>query len=74
MVLCFVPFSDMGDGTFLPSDKAILFMRYIRKQLNRMSEDEKLKYETVIFDSVATMAKAVAVPPFKTLYERKIRK
>lgn len=39
-----VPFSDMGDGTFLPSDKAILFMRYIRKQLNRMSEEEKVAY------------------------------
>jgi len=43
-----VPFSDMGDGTFLPSDKAILFMRYIRKQLNRMSEDEKLAYKIMI--------------------------
>jgi hypothetical protein len=40
-----VPFDDMGDGTFLAEDKAILFMRYIRKQLDRMSEEEKLAYE-----------------------------
>lgn len=28
-----VPVSDVGDGTFLSSDRAMLFMRYIRKQL-----------------------------------------
>lgn len=28
-----VPISDTGDGVFLSEDKAILFMRYIRKQL-----------------------------------------
>lgn len=28
-----VPIADMGDGEFLPEDKAILFMRWIRKQL-----------------------------------------
>jgi hypothetical protein len=28
-----VPVSDTGDGTFLASDRAMLFMRYIRKQL-----------------------------------------
>lgn len=28
-----VPVSDCGDGEFLASDKAMLFMRYIRKQL-----------------------------------------
>lgn len=27
-----VPVSDTGDGTFLPEDKAMLFMRYIRKE------------------------------------------
>jgi hypothetical protein len=28
-----VPVSDCGDAEFLDTDKAILFMRYIRKQL-----------------------------------------
>jgi hypothetical protein len=28
-----VPISDCGDGTFLAEDKAILFMRYMRKHL-----------------------------------------
>lgn len=28
-----VPVADAGDGVFLASDKAMLFMRYIRKQL-----------------------------------------
>ena len=28
-----VPISDIGDATFLAEDKAILFMRYIRKAL-----------------------------------------
>lgn len=28
-----VPVSDCGDGTFMAEDRAITFMRYIRKQL-----------------------------------------
>jgi hypothetical protein len=28
-----VPIADTGDGTFLATDKALLFMRYIRKHL-----------------------------------------
>ena len=28
-----VPIDDVGDGVFLNEDKAMLFMRYIRKQL-----------------------------------------
>ena len=28
-----VPVSDAGDGVFLASDRAMLFLRYIRKQL-----------------------------------------
>ena len=28
-----VPITDCGDGTFLAEDKAILFMRYIRKHV-----------------------------------------
>ena len=28
-----VPIEDCGDATFLPEDRAMLFMRYIRKHL-----------------------------------------
>lgn len=28
-----VPIDDTGEGTFLPEDKAMFFMRYIRKQM-----------------------------------------
>ncbi len=31
-----VPVSEIGDATFLASDKAMLFMRYIRKQLEAL--------------------------------------
>ncbi len=34
-----VPISDTGDGTFLKEDKAMLFMRYIRKQINLVKEE-----------------------------------
>lgn len=30
-----VPIEDTGDGTFLAEDKAMIFMRYIRKQLEQ---------------------------------------
>ena len=33
-----VPVSDAGDATFLASDRAMLFMRYIRKQLEANAE------------------------------------
>lgn len=33
-----VPTYDIGDATFLAEDKAILFMRYIRKQIEILSE------------------------------------
>jgi len=33
-----VPLSDAGDATFLVEDKAILFMRYIRKALDALDE------------------------------------
>lgn len=35
-----VPISDTGDGTFLKSDKAMLFMRYIRKQIDEVQKEE----------------------------------
>lgn len=31
-----VPIEDTGDGTFNATDKAMLFMRYIRKHLNNI--------------------------------------
>lgn len=33
-----VPVEDCGDGQFLNEDKAMLFMRYIRKQLEANAE------------------------------------
>lgn len=34
-----VPIEDTGDGTFLPKDRAMLFMRYVRKQLEIVKEE-----------------------------------
>jgi hypothetical protein len=36
-----VPIGDTGDGVFLNEDKAILFMRYIRKQLDSIEQGRK---------------------------------
>lgn len=36
-----VPISDIGNATFLAFDKAILFMRYIRKHLAMLEEASK---------------------------------
>lgn len=33
-----VPIDDVGDATFMATDKAILFMRYIRKHLAMLAE------------------------------------
>lgn len=38
-----VPISDTGDGTFLVEDKAILYMRYIRKQLEDLEKAHENK-------------------------------
>lgn len=35
-----VPTSDTGDGVFLAEDKAMLFMRYIRKHINAVKEEQ----------------------------------
>lgn len=35
-----VPIDDCGDACFNKEDKAILFMRYIRKELKGMQENE----------------------------------
>lgn len=34
-----VPIEDTGDGQFLAEDRAILFMRYIRKQIQKLEEE-----------------------------------
>jgi hypothetical protein len=34
-----VPISDIGNATFLARDKALLFMRYIRKHLETVSRN-----------------------------------
>lgn len=38
-----VPINDCGDGAFLAEDKAILFMRYIRKHLTYLEEARQLQ-------------------------------
>ena len=35
-----VPIDDVGDATFLASDKGILFMRYIRKYMELLAKEE----------------------------------
>lgn len=37
-----VPIDDTGDGTFLAEDKAIIFMRYIRKQIEAVIKESSL--------------------------------
>jgi len=37
-----VPIADTGTGIFLARDKAIIFMRYIRKQLQSVKEQDEL--------------------------------
>ena len=34
-----VDINDIGNATFLAQDKALLFMRYIRKRINSISEE-----------------------------------
>ena len=36
-----VPISDIGDATFLAEDKAMLFMRYIRKHLELIKSSKE---------------------------------
>ena len=43
-----VPIEDIGNATFFATDKAILFMRYIRKHLETIAKFEKLKEEARI--------------------------
>ena len=36
-----VPIDDIGSATFMAEDKAILFMRYIRKYLEKLEVEKK---------------------------------
>jgi len=36
-----VPIDDIGDGVFLNEDKAMLFMRYIRKHLEMIDKEKE---------------------------------
>lgn len=33
-----VPIHDMGDGVFLPEDRAVMFMRWIRREIDGVKE------------------------------------
>jgi hypothetical protein len=46
-----VPISEVGNATFLCSDKAILFMRWIRKQLNLIEKGETVAEEIEVVKS-----------------------
>ncbi len=41
-----VPISDIGDATFLATDKALLFMRYIRKAIADLEFEDRMYKET----------------------------
>ena len=36
-----VPVSDTGEATFLPTDKALIFMRYIRKAIENSKSEQQ---------------------------------
>ena len=42
-----VPIGDCGDGTFNASDKATLFMRYIRKYLEDMEKENEINTQGI---------------------------
>jgi hypothetical protein len=51
-----VPLSDIGDATFLAEDRAILFMRYIRKQIDDIkSEKEKIVNAYPIYNKASDL-------------------
>jgi len=37
-----VPVEDIGDATFLNVDRAMLFMRYVRKYINELMKSEEV--------------------------------
>lgn len=50
-----VPAEDTGDGTFLASDRAMLFMRYIRKQLENIEKGKQYEANDPYFNKVALL-------------------
>ena len=42
-----VPIDDTGNGVFLNEDKAMLFMRYIRKQLEAIKVEEEMTHSSI---------------------------
>ena len=42
-----VPIDDTGNGVFLNEDKAMLFMRYIRKQLGAIKVEEEMTHSSI---------------------------
>ena len=51
-----VPYSDIGDATMLATDKAILFMRYIKPHLKLVEDTRKsAQQEAEINQSMAQM-------------------
>ena len=42
-----VPTDDIGNATFLAEDKALLFMRYIRKHMERIEQAKEAQNEQV---------------------------
>lgn len=45
-----VPLSDVGDATFLAEDKAILFMRWIRKHLEYVKNSQEKSIEVITYE------------------------
>lgn len=60
-----VPISDTGDGTFLDEDKAMLFMRYIRKQIEAIKRDnaefESIKDASPLTDEHLKVLKSAGI-------------
>jgi hypothetical protein len=56
-----VPISDVGNATFLAEDKAILFMRYIRKHLEFLDKARK-EHEAALYahDKHSSISSAVS--------------
>ena len=42
-----VPIDDTGNGVFLNEDKAMVFMRYIRKQLEAIKVEEEMTHSSI---------------------------
>ena len=47
-----VPCHDTGDGVFLAEDKGMMFMRYIKKELNLAKSPDLSKDELELFDKL----------------------